>query len=206
MAWRIRSGSTRARVPAGTSIWQVTPGRGQAGCGEADAASEQLPQVCLRELQVEPAGVAAGEQQEIVGDPGEPVGFLGGAAHGGGEFRGAASWASGQFQFPAQDGEGGAELVAGVGDEGAFALQRVPEPAEQVVHRSGEGGDLVFRPRDLQDGVIAAPGDRRGLAPQALDGGERGACQPVSSQAGDGDEQAAPPTASPRATWLCVAS
>ena len=78
--------------------------------------------------------------------------------------------------------------MAGVGDEGAFALQRVPEPAEQIVHRSGEGGELVFRPRDLKDGVLAAPRHGRGLPPQALHGEERGACQPVRSQAGDGDK------------------
>ena len=57
---------------------------------------------------------------------------------------------------PPADSEGGTQLVAGVGDERAFGVKRAPEPAEQVVHGPGEGGDLVPGPGDLQDRRVAA--------------------------------------------------
>ena len=85
------------------------------------AAAEQVPQVRLGEPQVELAGVAAREHQQVVGDPGEPVGFLGGGVHRGGEFRGAASRPRGQLEFPAQHSERRTQLVAGVVDERALA-------------------------------------------------------------------------------------
>ncbi len=134
------------------------------------AAREELPQVRLPQAQAELAGVAAGEHQQVVGDPGEPFRFFGGAADCGGEFLGAAARTPGQLEFPAQHGERGSQLVAGVVDEGAFALERAPEPDEQVVHGPGQGGDLVPRAGDLDAGGVAALGDRRDLPAQPLDG------------------------------------
>ncbi len=77
-------------------------------------------------------------------------------------------------------------------DERAFGVQRAPQPAEQVVHGPGEGGDLVPGPGDLQDRrVAAAHRDRRCLTAQALDGGEGGTRQPVGPGAGDDGEHGA---------------
>lgn len=133
------------------------------------AGREELPQVRLPEPQVELAGVAAGEDQQVVGHPSEPFCFFRGAAHRGGEVLGAAARPAGRFEFPAQHGERGSKLVAGVVDEGTFAIERAPEPGEQVVHGPGQGGDLVPRARDLDAGGVAAHGDRRDLPSQPLD-------------------------------------
>jgi hypothetical protein len=70
--------------------------------------------------------------------------------------------------------------VAGVGDEGALPGQRPLQPAEQVVHRAGQGGDLVPGGRHL-DGRDpgarrpAALGYRGHLPPQPLHRGQDGA-------------------------------
>jgi hypothetical protein len=72
-------------------------GRIEARCGQGCAAAEQVPQVRLGEPQIEPVGVASRQCQEVVGDAGEPVGFLGGGVHGGGKFGGAASRPGGKL-------------------------------------------------------------------------------------------------------------
>ena len=99
---------------------QVRPAAAQAGSGMLRAAGQQRLQLGLLEPQVELVVVAAGEQQQVVGDPGEPFGFVGRVVHRGGEFLAAAAGPAGELEFPAQHRERGAQLVAGVGDEGAL--------------------------------------------------------------------------------------
>jgi hypothetical protein len=45
------------------------------------------------------------------------------------------------------------------------------QPAQQLVHRPGQRGDLVPGPRDLDARGLVAFGERRDLAPHPFDGG-----------------------------------
>src|ERR1039458_8944247 len=84
-----------------------------------------------------------------------------------------AALAAGQFELAAQDGKRGAQLVAGVGDQCPLPGQRAAEPAQQLVHRLGQGGDLVAGPRDLDARRPVALGQRGDLAarPRSGEGG-----------------------------------
>ena len=148
-ACRIRSGSTSAYVPGGTSTRPVTPAGGQPGTGESGAAAEQVPDVRPLQPEAEPLLVAPGQQQQVVGEPGQPLGFRPGAADRGGQLGLAAAGPGRELQFPPQHRERVTQLVAGVGDEGALPGQRPLQPTEQVVHRAGQRGDLVPGGRHL---------------------------------------------------------
>ena len=140
--------------------------------------------------QAEPVLVAPGQQQQVVGEPGQPLGFGAGAAHRGGQVVPAAAGTRRQLQLAAQHRQRGAQLVAGVGDEGPLPGQRPLQPAEQVVHRAGQGGDLIAGGRHLdgRDGASSRLGYRGHLPPQPLHRGQGGPRQPVGAQARDGDE------------------
>ena len=125
------------------------PGGGQPGTGESGAAAEQGPDVRPLQPEAEPVLVAPGQQQQVVGEPGQPLGFRAGAADRGGQLGRAAAGPGRELEFPPQHRERVAQLVAGVGDEGALPGQRPLQPAEQVVHRAGQGGDLVPGGRHL---------------------------------------------------------
>ena len=61
------------------------PGRGQPGTGQLGAAREQGADVRPLQPQAEPVLVAPGQQQQVVGEPGQPLRFRVGAADGRGQ-------------------------------------------------------------------------------------------------------------------------
>ena len=148
------------------------------------------PRLLLRP-EAEPVLVAAGEQQQVIGDPGQPRGLVRGDLHGIGQLLAGPARAPGQLQFAAEHREGRPQLVAGVGGEGPLPGQCALEPAQHFVHRAGQGGNLVLGRRDLDAWFPAVLGQCGDLAPQALDRRQGGARQPVGAKRRDGDEDPA---------------
>ena len=62
------------------------------------------------------------------------------------------------------------------------------QPAEQLVHRLRQRGDLVPGPRNPDPRGLITLRERGDLAPQPLDRGQRGAGQPVGTEPGRGHE------------------
>jgi hypothetical protein len=73
--------------------------------------------------------------------------------------------------------------MAGVRDQRPLPRERAMQPAQQLVHRHGERGDLIARPRDLDARRLITFGERSDLAPQPLDRRQRCAGQPVGAEA-----------------------
>ena len=84
-----------------------------------------------------------------------------------------------------QHSEGRAQFVSGISDECPLAVKRVVKATEQLVHRLGEGRDLVVRPGDCDGGAPARFGESGHLAPKPLDGREGCPTEPVRAEPRD---------------------
>ena len=78
--------------------------------------------------------IGAGEQEQVVGQPAEPVGLLDGGAD-----RGLQRWTGGaiagdQLELGAQHGQRRAQLMAGVRHERALPLHRSVNAGQHLVH------------------------------------------------------------------------
>ena len=77
--------------------------------------------------------------------------------------------------------------MSGVSDECPLAVKRVMKASEQLVHRLGEGRDLIVRPGDCDGGAAAGIGESGHLAPEPFNGRE--GCPPEPVRAEPRDEQ-----------------
>ena len=128
-------------------------------------------QVGRRPVQRQAVGARPGQDEQVVGEPGEPVGLAEGGAQrplGGGRI----GIGQAQLQLTPQDGDGGTQLVRGVVDEGALALGRLLDPVEHAVERAGQRGHLVVAGRLRQPllrrrgAELTGPGGDRADRPQ----------------------------------------
>ena len=135
-------------------------GPGQPGPGEFGTAGEQRPQCGLLQLEAEPVFVTAGEQQQVAGDPGQPVGFGGRASYRGGQFLTAASGPLRELEFAAEHRERRAQLVAGVRDERPLPRSaRWSRPSRSfIVAASAAISSLVAGTSMLDSSVLACRG------------------------------------------------
>ena len=115
------------------------------------------------------AGVAAGEHEEVVGQPLQSVDLLEQA----GQHLGRRALALGDLELGAHAGERRAQLVRGVGDEPLLLPARDVEPVEHLVHRRRQAGDLVPAGRLRHPAVELAQADAGDLGPDPLDRAQR---------------------------------
>ena len=71
-----------------------------------------------------------------------------------------------QFQLALHYSEGRAQFMGGISDECSLAVKRVMKASQQLVHRLGEGRDLIVRPGDCDGGAAARFGESGHLAPE----------------------------------------
>ena len=107
--------------------------------------------------------VGPGEQQQILGQPDQPVGLLGGLVDRLDERFTAATRPRRELELRAQDRQRGAQLVPGVGDETALPVQGLLQPGEQRVDGGAQRCDLVAGRGDPQPPVEIPVADLRGL-------------------------------------------
>ena len=88
--------------------------------------------------QRERALLGAREDEQVVGDPRQPIRLLGRGADGVLELLRRSRTAQRQLELGAKRGERSPQLVARVGDEAALALEPVLEPREHLVQRAAE--------------------------------------------------------------------
>ena len=101
--------------------------------------------------------IGAGQEEQVLGQLGEPVDLMGGMLHRLRQLFLATAGAAGQLQLGPQDRQGGAQLVTRVGDEVLLAREAGSEAAQQLVQRHGKAGQLVARGRDGQALNARAP-------------------------------------------------
>ena len=141
--------STSCRAPArGAAVALQHAGFGldlrpasprEASCNGA----EQLTGVEPLEPKLEVPLLGAGQQQQVVGDPGEPVGLPGSRLDRGTKLIRRTALAQGKFQFGLQQRERRPQLVACVRDEPALARQPVLDALEHQVQCLPQPGDLI---------------------------------------------------------------
>ena len=87
--------------------------------------------------------IGVGDQQQILGERGQALRFLGCGAERRLEFGPASRTPQRQLELGPQQRERGPELVARVGDETPFVLDRRLQPAQHRVQSLGKTADLV---------------------------------------------------------------
>ena len=127
----------------------------------------------------QPSLVGAGDQEQVLGEPRQPLRLLGGGAQCLLELRGRARAAQGELELGAQQRERRAQLVARVGEEAPLVLERGVQASEHVVQRRREPRDLVAGGRDGQPCGRRCR-DRRGAPAHRLDRAQRRRGQPVA--------------------------
>ena len=147
---------------------------------------DELVEIHLVAPGLQAALIGAGEEQEVVHQPPEPLGLAAQRAHG------AGIAVLQQLQTRADGGERAAQLVAGVGDEPPLHLLRALQPRDHAVHGLGEPTHLVARHghRHALGQVLLA--HRRDLRADRLDRAQRAACEEVGGRAHDEDEERHP--------------
>ena len=147
---------------------------------------DELVEIHLVAPGLQAALVGAGEEQEVVHQPPEPLGLAAQRAHG------AGIAVLQQLQTRADGGERAAQLVAGVGDEPPLHLLRALQPRDHAVHGLGEPTHLVARHghRHALGQVLLA--HRRDLRADRLDRAQRAAGEEVGGRAHDEDEERHP--------------
>ena len=142
-----------------------------------------------------------GEEQEVVGQLREPVGFLAGRAQRSFELALGAGGIERELDLGAEERERRAQLVARVGDEAPLAFERDFDPGEQLVQRVAQAGELVVRGRYRQPLGELARRDSSGPCPHALNREQGGPADEVADQRGEeqrerpADQQLAPEVA-----------
>ena len=91
------------------------------------AADQQQPHAGSLQSRGLPVLVAAGEEEQLLGDAGQPGGLLGGMRHRLSQFLAAPAGTAGQLELAAQHGERRAQLMAGIGDQRALPGERTLE-------------------------------------------------------------------------------
>ena len=145
--------------------------------------------------------LGAREDEQVVGDPRQPVRLLGRGADGVLELLRRARPAQRQLELGAKRGERSSELVARVGDEAALSLEPVLEPPEHLVERPSEPRDLVVRRWYGQPLVERGGGDLVGAPAHRLDRPERRAREQVPAERHQ-QKAIGPPTR--KAAWRLV--
>ena len=94
--------------------------------------------------------IAAGEEQQLVGQRGQPHRLVRRVGDRVAELLFGASRAPRELELGLEHGDRGSQLVARVGDEVPLAPERALESPEHPVHGPREPGDLVATPRHVQ--------------------------------------------------------
>ena len=188
-AWRIRSAVDVGHVPAGTSTRPVTPAAASREPASPALRREQLADVRPLQPQAEPVLVAPGQQQQVVGEPGQPLGFRAGAADRRGQLGLAAAGPAASSSSPRSTASGLRSSWLASATKARCRASAPLQPAEQVVHRAASAA-TSSRVRRHLDGRAPRPrlGHRGHLPSQALHRGQRRPRQPVGAQARDRDE------------------
>jgi hypothetical protein len=164
----------------------------------AGDGGEQLGSGQRLHPQRQPPAVGAGDQQQVVGEPGEPVDLLRGPADRLAELVLRLRVAQRQLELRAQQRERRTQLVARVGDEVALAAEGGLQAAEHLVQGLAQPLDLVPRLRHREPLARGLRGDRRRPPPHPLDRAQRGAGEQVARRGGQderdrtGDQQLVP--------------
>ena len=177
-----RSGSASSRRPVGSTrssrpsdaarvAKRVAASSSRSAAGDRLSADRQRPLV------------GPGDQEQVVGEPREPLRLLGGRAERALELLARARPAQREVELRAQQRERRPQLVARVGDEAALVLEGRVEAREHLVQRRREPRDLVPRRRHRQPARLARR-DRLRPAPQDLDRPQRAGRERVAAEGG----------------------
>ncbi len=153
-----------------------------------EAAGDRLEQRARLDLlppELQLALLPPREQQQVLGDPGEPVGLDRGGAERLLELGDRPLPPQRQVELRPQQRERRPQLVARVGDEAALVLDGGLDPRQHLVQRPAEPGDLVLAGRHGQPAPGRLGGDPGGLAAHLVDRPERGAGEPPAGERGE---------------------
>ena len=120
-------------VRPGPDIDPGDVGRGQAGTGELGAVPEQGSDIGPLQPEAEPVLVAPGQQQQVIGEPGQPFGFRLGVADRGGQLPMAAARPRRELKFPLQRRRGGAAGQASATRARWLASARCSRPSRSFI-------------------------------------------------------------------------
>ncbi len=129
--------------------------------------------------------IGAREDEQVLREPNEAIGLVGGGLERLLELVSAAWVPERELQLRLQQRERGAQLVTRVGDEAPFALERGVEPAEHGVQGLSEAADLVARRRQRQAPARLGAGDPLGFRAHRLDRAKSSRGQGVAEERGE---------------------
>ena len=150
---------------------------------------EDLAQVVRREAQRQASVVGAGEHEQVLGQPHEPLDLLRGRAQRVLQLWLRARPAQRQLELGAEGSERRPQLVARVRDEAPLSRQPLLQPTEHLVQGLSEPPDLVVGRRQRKPLVGALARDLGRLPPHRLDRPERGAGEEVATDRGQEQRQ-----------------
>ena len=183
----------RRSIPSRPSTRQLTPAAASREAAIPALRASSFPMSVGLQPQAEPVLVAPGQQQQVIGEPGQPFGFRPGVAHRGGQLVPAAARTCRQLELAAEHRQRGS-AARGRRRRRRRAAWPAPVAAGRAAHsscwparRSRPGCPA---PRRLYPGARrpAALGYRGHLPSQPLHRGQGRPRQPVGAQRRDGDE------------------